>query len=96
MKRNRQLPRGMKTYERSIGAYALRKSVVGVLLTTGRTKAGRTQLEVAEALGISRGQVANVEGGRSSIAGEMIYEWAEFCGVSCKALCRALAEDFRE
>lgn len=72
-----------------------RTTKTGSLLTRGRIRKGQSQEQIAEALGCVRGHVANVEGGRSSIPGERLLDWAEAYGVGLRALAEALREDFR-
>lgn len=59
---------------------------VGTLIMTHRKARGMTQEELANALGKSRPQIANIEAGRSSFDVRQLREYADALGVSAREL----------
>lgn len=58
----------------------------GVLLTAARKAKGLTQLQLAEQVGRSRAQIANLEVGRGDIPLGQVIRIAEALGISAKDL----------
>lgn len=48
----------------------------GGMVTRARKNVGMTQAELAGRIGLSRAQIANIEGGRSSVPVEAVREYA--------------------
>ncbi|HXD20128.1 MAG TPA: helix-turn-helix transcriptional regulator [Vicinamibacterales bacterium] len=61
-------------------------ATVGGRMAVARKQAGKTQLEAAYALGVSRSQLANMETGESMIALAHLYNAALLYGVDAKTL----------
>lgn len=62
----------------------------GVAVRNARIKAGLTQQELADRIGLSRPSIANVETGRQQVLLGDLYEYAAALGVSPKSLFNSL------
>jgi len=56
------------------------------MILTARKIAGLTQAELAPKVGLSRGQVANIEGGRSDLPMRQLAKFAAALGCGMKDL----------
>lgn len=63
-------------------AYALQS--VGKSLKKLRITAGLTQVEMAAALGVTQGNVANVEAGRARVGDKAVLRWEKVCRTAKK------------
>lgn len=62
------------------------KTHIGVMILAARKAAGMTQNDLAERVGKSRPQIANIEGGRSDLPVSTLFKFAEALGVTPKDL----------
>ena len=62
----------------------------GEAVKTRRLKAGMTQADLAEKIGLSRASIANVEAGRQQVLLGDLYEYARAFGVSAQTLFNML------
>lgn len=68
------------------GTGEIANPTLGTCLTMARKRAGLTQLELAQAVLLSRGQIANIETDRTDIPVKTLLRLADALGCSVKDL----------
>lgn len=66
------------------GRVLLKNATVGMMILMRRTEAGLTQQELCERVGLSRAQIANIEGGRSDMPISRLQKFATALGCTMK------------
>lgn len=69
-----------------LGKIAIERATVGDMILACRNAKNMTQQELSEKVGLSRGQVANIEGGRSDLPIKTLARFAGVLGCTTKDL----------